>query len=295
MRHQAQPLTTGCLSGHRPCATRAFTLVELLIVIGVIGILISIVLTIGARVVQGGKVRLTEQTIRILDMTIEAMISDQGVLPSALVADPRDVETGDIPRLIPIADARDHGSSYQSGQPGQPPLAGHQMINSVGLLLLQAERVPSAATVSQGIDARMIKRWDADYADDIFGAGSGGAQPTLATVFDAWNRPLRYVHPQFDGLIYGPDYMGGQVSNPAQEVSLNDILGPAPSSNMYGITAIRRNNRSTGTGSSAEDLPDSDGGVCPSNTPYFYSAGPDGDPSTTDDNVYTIIPTLPKS
>ncbi len=158
MRHQAQPLTTGCLSGHRPCATRAFTLVELLIVIGVIGILISIVLTIGARVVQGGKVRLTEQTIRILDMTIEAMISDQGVLPSALVADPRDVETGDIPRLIPIADARDHGSSYQSGQPGQPPLAGHQMINSVGLLLLQAERVPSAATVSQGIDARMIKR-----------------------------------------------------------------------------------------------------------------------------------------
>lgn len=288
MRTKSQPLTTV------PRAGRAFTLVELLIVIGVIGILISIVLTIGARVAQGGRVRLTEQTIRILDMTIESMISDQGVLPSALVADPRDAGQTSFTRLLPVADARDHGSSYQSGQPGQPPLPGHQMINSVGLLLLQAERVPSAATVAKGIDSRMIKRWDGDDADDILGAANGGAQPTLPTVFDAWNRPLRYVHPQFDGLIYGPDYMGGQVSNPAQEVSLQSILGPAPGG-QYGITAIRRNNRATGTGSNAENSPDSDGGVCPSNSPYFYSAGPDGDPSTTDDNVYTIIPTLPKS
>ena len=29
---------------------------------------------------------------------------------------------------------------------------------------------------------------------------------------------------------------------------------------------------------------DSDGGVCPGGQPYFYSAGPDGDPSTVEDN-----------
>ena len=33
-------------------------------------------------------------------------------------------------------------------------------------------------------------------------------------------------------------------------------------------------------------VPDSDGGITSGNRPYFYSAGPDGNPATLDDNVY---------
>jgi hypothetical protein len=38
-----------------------------------------------------------------------------------------------------------------------------------------------------------------------------------------------------------------------------------------------------------------DEGLCPGNRPYFYSAGPDGDPGTRGDNIYleTARPTYP--
>lgn len=276
--------------------TRAFTLVELLIVIGVIGILISIVLTIGARVAQGGKVRLTEQTIRVLDMTLESLIADQGVLPPAYVADPRFAPQGGQTPMIPIADARDFSESYSSGQPGQPVLAGHQMINSVGLFLLQTQSAPGAAEVAKGIDSRLIRRFDPDYSDDVFGAAGGGHQPTLPTVFDAWNRPIRYVHPQFDGFIFGPNYSQGIVTNPAAAVALQDVMNPINPNHLFSIQMIRRNaSATTSGGGPANRLPDSDGGRCQSNSPYFYSAGPDGDPSTTSDNVYTTAPILPQT
>ncbi len=38
---------------------------------------------------------------------------------------------------------------------------------------------------------------------------------------------------------------------------------------------------------------DADEGICPSNQPYFYSSGTDGDPGTREDNVYSTIPRFP--
>jgi hypothetical protein len=61
-----------------------------------------------------------------------------------------------------------------------------------------------------------------------------------------------------------------------------DILGSAPSpATGYYPAEIRRDPAQK----------DADGGLT-TNRPYFYSAGPDGDPSTIEDNVYTVQPQI---
>jgi len=54
---------------------------------------------------------------------------------------------------------------------------------------------------------------------------------------------------------------------------------------------IRRNRLIKVDRDTPDLVPDSDGGLTSGNRPYFYSAGPDGDPSTLEDNVYSNAPT----
>ncbi len=87
-------------------------------------------------------------------------------------------------------------------------------------------------------------------------------------------------------------------------------LGQATAPQSYSIAQVRRNHVGSGAfdrthnppAATADDWPDSDGGVMQGTRPYFYSAGPDGlvgvspdaDPATQNpyanfntDNVYT--------
>jgi hypothetical protein len=101
-------------------------------------------------------------------------------------------------------------------------------------------------------------------------------------VFDAWGHPLRFVHPAFKGTIYGT--RGSSGNSPDQPTDVSAVLGNAPPGTQYICAQIRRNKTTDGGG------PDSDGGIPPTTRPYFYSAGPDGDPSTQDDNIYIAKP-----
>jgi hypothetical protein len=97
------------------------------------------------------------------------------------------------------------------------------------------------------------------------------ASAAAATAFDPWGNPIRYVHPVFDGLLFGPD---NDLTDPDAEVRLVDDLRllPPRDGTMWAIERIRRNAESD----DPDESGDSDGGICRGDHPYFYSAGPDG-------------------
>ncbi len=252
---------------HSVPARRAFTIIELLVVIGIIAILISLTLLIANKVSGSGKHRATEQTLRILDTALSSYISEKHGNPPPTVEDPR---PGGSSRLIAVVDGR----NFTGGSPGA-------IINSVGLFMLQCRDVASSGDELKRIDPKLVREYDADQADPAPSSPVFTQQPMLLTAFDGWGNPIRYVHPAFKGLV-----VLDANATQADAVAVSARLGAAPAGKTYAISDIRR-----ADGSFANGGPfDADGGVSPANRPYFYSCGPDGDPTTIDDNVYLTTP-----
>lgn len=257
-----------------PRRVRAFTLMELLIVIAIITLLAAISLAIGSKVLSGGRESLTANTVRALDVALNSYITDAGgKVPSPLVEHPASSSTAVM--WQPIADAR-RGQNYDD-----------EMINSVGWFIYQMKDVSTVSSTISGLSSKVIRQYGPNLGPDGEPTDSNG-QPMMTTAFDGWGRPIRYVHPAFDGVILAPgksssDNTDGGGVNPA-------TLIPIKAGETYSTNTIRRNMRSREESSGKLKVADSDGGLCPNNRPYFYSAGADGDPSTTADNVYSVEP-----
>lgn len=244
--------------GPRP----AFTLVELLIVIGIITILIVLGMSVAHKVSGSGRIEATKQTLRVLDSSLTEYISVKGEMPPAWVVDPRPNNANGA-TIQPVADAKNISAS------GPDQVA----INSVGLYMAQCKSVPSVDAIFKQLDARLIKLFDPDSPGND---NDMTAQTSLSTVMDAWGRPIRYVHPVFKGLLPEP---------PGTTFDVSTVLQKPPGKN-WGFKDILRDTTPGPTGT--------DGGIPQGNRPYFYSAGPDGDPTTTDDNVYISVPRFQK-
>ncbi|MFI4883215.1 MAG: type II secretion system protein [Phycisphaerales bacterium JB064] len=231
-------------------ARRGFTLIELLVVILIISVLIGIGLTVGARVIGGGKTSQTRDVLKALDNVLNSYRQTTDSMPPAAILDPRQDEgnpTGTIV-YMPLADGVDGD--------GGP-------INSVGLFLAEARRVSDVDELLTNLDAKLYREFaytDAASLDPM----PGQSEALLPTVFDAWGNPIRFVHPAFHGVRDAED--------------VEDIIG-APKAGTYYPSEFRRE----------PGMMDADGGLT-TGQPYFYSAGPDGDPSTTEDNVYLVEP-----
>ena len=135
--------------GPRP----AFTLVELLIVIGIITILIVLGMSVAHKVSGSGRIEATKQTLRVLDSSLTEYISVKGEMPPAWVVDPRPNNANGA-TIQPVADAKNDS----------PPSGGPQQvaINSVGLYMAQCKSVPSVDAIFKQLDARFIKLFDPD-------------------------------------------------------------------------------------------------------------------------------------
>ena len=257
----------------RGCVRAGFTIIELLVVIGIISVLAAIVLVAGGKVLEGGKQTSTRDVIRILDTSLEAYIAGSGGLPAPLVKVRLTRDENEAPKILPVADAR-VGDNLPPPASPTPSLA---MINSAGLYFLQAASVPSAKSHLDAIPPKFLQRRSV--------TGSLNAATNLiSTPIDAWGEPIRFVMPGFDGVIGGPPMLALGAAVP-----LDDPGFPVINANeVWGIASIRRNSYVTGA---SPPYADGDGGKCVGKRPYFYSAGEDRNPGTTTDNVYSIQPT----
>lgn len=256
---------------------RAFTMIELMIVVGVIAILAALTLLVGKRMVDNGRRQATEDVLHTLDMALQAYTSDAKV-------------DGRVPSYTtvggttwPMSDVRDMTNSVSAPDAlriGAKP--GNQMINSVGLFIAMVQASDNeAAKVALGhLPAKFTGLYDPD-------GDRPDTQPELMTAFDAWGKPIRFVHPSLDGI---------------QKLT-NRFVHAAPGA-TWGTQAVRRDSGwSAGEPVSAQDFGDSDVGQCEGATPYFYSIGPDGlvgydertAVDTDEDNVYTRKPKVPNA
>ena len=223
-----------------PRSPRAFTLIELLIVVGIIVILIALGLSVTHHVAGTGKTKLTEQALRALDQILTDYIETKGASPDPWVVDPRPTNSNIIQ---PIADAQNMSGT------------GAYDINTVGLFLLQCREVSSTQEKLAGLDAKMVKTIDvdSDLAPQV--ASNYTDQWALTTVLDGWGHPIRYVHPVFKGLIPDP--------NTGAPVDLN-VANPyvqTPAGKQWGISQIKRHTL-TPAGS--------DGGLNPTNLSLIH-------------------------
>jgi len=261
-------------SGSGKLAARAaFTLLELLIVIAIITLLAAISLAIGAKVLSGGRQTLTENVVRVMDNALNSYITDGGDrVPDALVEHP--ASSGGV-RWQPVADVR-RGDRYDD-----------EMVNSSGWFIYQMKDVSSVTSAVSGLASKVVRQYSPRVGADGEPLETYG-QPLITTAFDGFGNPIRYVHPTFDGVLMEDGRALGDDSN-GGGVELRDLVSIA-SGDQFAFDTIRRNMKTRKESSGTIKVADSDGGLCPNNRPYFYSAGADGDPSTTDDNVYITKP-----
>ncbi|MFK7759047.1 MAG: type II secretion system protein [Phycisphaerales bacterium] len=286
-------------------ARAGFTLIEVVMVVSIIALLAAISLSIGSSMVDSGRQRSTEGVLQVLDKMLDQHISATGAIPTSLVR----IEPGDLNDEVTAIVGNDVPAYYPAIDgitdvviPNLDPDAPirHYRVNSVGLFLISVEGTVDVDTLLSGIDNRFVTAYEVD----------GDLQPEMRIMLDAWGNPIRYVHPKFDGVIEDSLTQADrrQLGEAGTFLNVFDTSPNGPgfytadylpqNLNQIPFQTVRRNKilrvdqeeaRSMGGGNYPIET-DSDGGVCPSERPYFYSAGPDGDPSTTQDNVYTTVP-----
>jgi prepilin-type N-terminal cleavage/methylation domain-containing protein len=278
----------------------AFTLVEILVVISIIAVLVAITTMVGTSVVNSGKNKATLGILQTLDSALAAYIDTKGDNPPALVAIPY----ANLPASIQNQYQPDEVVYYPAidGR-GREGTSGDLIeVNSVALFIESVKTVPETQDLVNSINPRYIKNYSADE----------NIQPFLLTAFDAWDNPIRYVHPKFDGIIERERRALMDAGEPLNIINPNKpffVAGalPVDAANVVRMNFVRRNRLidadfgedglaggggglNLGTLSDFELVPDSDGGLTSGNRPYFYSAGPDGNPATLEDNIYITPP-----
>jgi prepilin-type N-terminal cleavage/methylation domain-containing protein len=268
---------------HASTLRRGFTIIELLVVVSIISVLAAIVLVAGNSVLASGKRNATQDVLRVLDTALEAYITSKDGLPPALVnvwitdaaANARDENAK---RLVPLGDVR-VGTQVAPADTSLDPTL--HVVNSAGLFVQVASTVPNAKGHIDSVPQKFMA------PRPMLGTGSTSTQ--ILTPLDSWNRPIRFVMPSFDGVIGATP-----ISAAGAAVNLDSAnFPPKPNrTDIYAFASVRRNNYYTG---SAPPFGDSDGGRAVGRRPYFYSAGPDGNPATIEDNIYFTQPTFVKN
>ena len=272
-----------------PGRARGFTYIEMAVVIAIIAILMLIVLQIGRSVADAGRARQTQATLAVLDNALTAYATER---PGQFPADFLDSRGAAYP-LIDGRCVEDFGASPNTS-PAFPSLA---------LFLASARRTDAIDAAIRGIDpSRVISVDMADYSTrfthplERLGAAPSDTHTRIAmiTVLDGWDRPIRFVHPKYDGGYgngFRPTAPGAaafvSVARGNLKLDIATANGGAQATNFR--RAAMPFDPSAG-GYQTSWTGDGDEGTSPGARAYFYSGGRDGNPGTRGDNVYSIRP-----
>lgn len=242
----------------------AFTLIELLVVIGIIAVLVGIGLAVGLGVINSSRAGTTQNTILML----EGYLSDldaAGKEPSEYKAYSR--EANGQRYEFPVVDGR---SSTQGTGKTVPAISSLMRFIAAGDVYLG-----DSSGRWGGLDSSLVR-------EGLIGSvGSEDVRGVELT--DQWDNPIRVVHPAYDGG-YGDFWNPTTGSTSAR----NELSLSYPSGGGVTILRLRRSYRPFNPTDQrdADSIGDADEGICQGERVYFYSAGPDGDPGTREDNVY---------
>lgn len=246
---------------------RAFTLLELLVVFTVIAVLVGVALMVGQKVTGGSKIKSTQNVLQALDQAVTAYTEAKGGTAARFPDKFIDATTNR--NEFPLADA--------TIGPAGPLVPSGELAVEVMM------KEPASAAILRGIPAEYVQKSGATAIGTLAvpqsdAAGNAVAPVVYTRIKDSWGRPIRFVHPSYQGIY-------GVGTTPARSVSLkqNGTLNPYQLSRQWAAVP--------GTGGTTYQG-DGDGGLCAGGRPYFYSAGPDGNPATVEDNVYSIRPTF---
>lgn len=221
--------------------SRAFTLIEILVVVGIVALLAAIVLGVGPRVIGGQQKAVTQATLRALDGMLDEFLETQGgSLPAFDTADyagfpGEDLKTAGDERLKTIDTNGDAGySEYpRNGDPRYPRFpdasvfirAARGCCEVADNILAQLPPSQVRATVMPD-DQQTTTRDEADPSPSVLDAwGSKNEWEAPFVFFDA--KPVLFVHPK--NLLAQAMY-GKCVNNRAYFVS-------AGADRLYGTTS----------------------------------------------------------
>lgn len=262
-----------------PNSRRAFTIIELLVVIGIIGVLVTIGLFVGRAVVGQGKQRATEGLIQVADKALEAYYNKRGEGPPDRYTYRN--STTNKSYEFAMLDGRTSDAGFDRDK--------DSAIDSFARFALACKDVPEADEIIKSIsDPRQVRNVVVATAAAI------GSTTDLRSVefIDGYGRSLRFVHPAFHGG-YGPylDQSKNQTTLNSSRLFKKVTEAPNP------VMDFRRSYRpfdpnNLGSQDPRTAVGDADEGICPGSRGYFYSSGLDTDPGTREDNVYSVKPSF---
>ena len=286
-------LNTGVLKSGRGLdrmRRSAFTVIELVVVLGILAVLVGITVGIAQRVTASGRAKATELFIQTLDTITDAYFqADQGRLPDLIIFVSDDGSTNPQRYAIPLIDGVPVNAG---GNPIAQTASGEPIVHlaSAAFLELMRQRSTDAAKAIEGIDATFLRLgvpsnispryavfgWDVNNNNQL--QGNLRILPIEIRVpVDAWETPIHFVH---------PDFQGGRGETFATGAGINRPLIEFP----QGSSNSARFRRSARPSASPAVPGDADEGFAIGARPYWYSAGPSRDPGEIEDNIYTVKP-----
>jgi prepilin-type N-terminal cleavage/methylation domain-containing protein len=269
----------GFSSSNRLSRSRAFTMIEMLIVIGIILILISLFFVGFKYVVNSNRTQDTKAALQTAKTLFSAYAQASGLQKavgpvSAPVTAWWTTGAATLPPTAPDGTIMSGGAvsseSLQLTVPGHP--VPPSIVQNTEAVMLAMTAMPDNQKIMTNLPPAKVVTEQQRMGDP-----PGTTYPTMQQ--DSWGNPILFV-PAY-GLMgvkaSGPDTYSGSVAY--QRGNKVVYLGV-----IY--TCIVPN---TGTIPVISSNPTVWGGVCsPDFTPFWASAGPDGDLSKGDDNIYSF-------